>query len=1079
MADDIFDLDTIDQAILSVSLKGDTQIRRHWEEHKASLSCYLTHPDSLTLATSLISGKPWKLDEFIQIGRDRCKENTERLSIKSEDELLVLLSALSGAGLDELVEVIQLQFASLQELSRPVRQFDFNAITEDQLQIKLGNTVGMSNVNLDKIGRTLTNEGEASFIPHPDDPRGPSGGWPVQIERPDIPGFGTNVDKDALDRAVARDIIHEVCERGIMMPQVVGVDIQLEPSNEVCVGGVLTLSLPDGIELPIPSGESEPIIESIVFNTETGGHDLGSAQDFGLTSDNKLNVVVPDSAIQGLVYINFKRGAPQKKGCVIRWPEPYLFTFNFEGGRTTILDFSHSSRTNQAANFSADEKVRVYFSTANVASVTLTVQELDGPARLLDVPAGQSYVDYQVPHFAKCGNVKFTLEVDGPCTDQSSKLKETIEILCDRSYLPTSADVEPTYKTVNTRNFYIHDWETIDSIRPPSSVLVTRPRTISDVANAIRFARRDGYLLAPKSTNSSYEKLTPIDGVRDDSLEIRFIETHACTDTTGIFSAEQSIGEISQYNQLYNKEFSEKYQTWLAALYQEFSRDSTQLRSALNANNKLKSVLSNNVIRDYERFSLGNNPAENSKMTPLSNRLVYLKAGIKLYEVNRILDKDNLALPTMGAGAFQSLGGAIATSTHGANFKLPPLSSFVRAIHLVSDSGQEWWIEPDGEMSITDSIKQANASKGIFNNKCLNVVRSHSLFRSIQVHASLPGFVWAYVIETVPMHYLYKSAKQVSWAQGVTQVQELIDNELFNNNLWFRAVTFSSSGDAWSDEHRLVRKGDRVFPPPSTVANVPDRGWVFKIRAAIFGHVHYEDNMRKAEEAGDYKGIINGLNDAWGKEFGIEVVDDTHKTVVVETFQGCLYSEASPRKSYNVIAEHLLWLEDSCDKSDEKFLYPFEDWDTEQKRKESQPVADNFLKLQRRTTSTEIVIDGVFFEKFASDLFQYTQKLREKRKHTVVYQMNVRVTGKAEARYAMQKWRKSVHIELWTFDGLTGTERLRYKFNQLAQKYRAIRHWGQQMPSSYQAKQLRDPRELLSGADSFKVFGYDLNKSLN
>lgn len=51
------------------------------------------------------------------------------------------------------------------------------------------------------------------------------------------------------------------------------------------------------------------------------------------------------------------------------------------------------------------------------------------------------------------------------------------------------------------------------------------------------------------------------------------------------------------------------------------------------------------------------------------------------------------ALPTLGTAGGQTIAGAISTSTHGSDHRLPPLVDAVQAVHMVCAGGYQFWIE--------------------------------------------------------------------------------------------------------------------------------------------------------------------------------------------------------------------------------------------------------------------------------------------------------------------------------------------------------------------------------------------------
>jgi FAD/FMN-containing dehydrogenase len=63
------------------------------------------------------------------------------------------------------------------------------------------------------------------------------------------------------------------------------------------------------------------------------------------------------------------------------------------------------------------------------------------------------------------------------------------------------------------------------------------------------------------------------------------------------------------------------------------------------------------------------------------DRLFHVEAGITIGSLNQLLADAGLAMPTLGGANGQSLAGAISTSTHGGDIRLPPLADVVQAVH--------------------------------------------------------------------------------------------------------------------------------------------------------------------------------------------------------------------------------------------------------------------------------------------------------------------------------------------------------------------------------------------------------------
>src|ERR1700675_249897 len=94
-------------------------------------------------------------------------------------------------------------------------------------------------------------------------------------------------------------------------------------------------------------------------------------------------------------------------------------------------------------------------------------------------------------------------------------------------------------------------------------------------------------------------------------------------------------------------------------------------------------------------------------LATMAKCFVHVEAGIKIYALNCRLDALGLAMPTLGGNKGQSLAGVISTGTHGSDVNGVPIADAIAAIHLVGPGGQEWWIEREGDHSITDPDRMA------------------------------------------------------------------------------------------------------------------------------------------------------------------------------------------------------------------------------------------------------------------------------------------------------------------------------------------------------------------------------------
>ena len=143
---------------------------------------------------------------------------------------------------------------------------------------------------------------------------------------------------------------------------------------------------------------------------------------------------------------------------------------------------------------------------------------------------------------------------------------------------------------------------------------------------------------------------------------------------------------------------------------------------------------------------------------PAGNALVHVEAGIQLRRFIADLTVLGLAVPTMGSGSNQTLAGALSTGTHGADFVVPPLGDFVRAIHLVGPRGQEWWIER--APGITNPAWLTRLP-----NWCpeTRVIQNDELFRATLVGVGRFGIWYSVVIEVVSQYGLLRETTDEPW----------------------------------------------------------------------------------------------------------------------------------------------------------------------------------------------------------------------------------------------------------------------------------------------------------------------------
>lgn len=139
---------------------------------------------------------------------------------------------------------------------------------------------------------------------------------------------------------------------------------------------------------------------------------------------------------------------------------------------------------------------------------------------------------------------------------------------------------------------------------------------------------------------------------------------------------------------------------------------------------------------------------ESSSTTP-----ILISGSLSINQVNRLLSERGLALQTSGASDGQSLAGAIATGTHGADLRVGALHDTVTGIHLVVGPNQAWFLQPS---SAPFEAKTATSLSNWYGIPC-EIKADDELFRAALVHLGSLGIVLNLVVETVPLYYLERT----------------------------------------------------------------------------------------------------------------------------------------------------------------------------------------------------------------------------------------------------------------------------------------------------------------------------------
>lgn len=106
---------------------------------------------------------------------------------------------------------------------------------------------------------------------------------------------------------------------------------------------------------------------------------------------------------------------------------------------------------------------------------------------------------------------------------------------------------------------------------------------------------------------------------------------------------------------------------------------------------------------------------------------VTVGAGTTLNDLNRLLHAEGLAMPNLGDIAYQTVAGAISTSTHGTGRNLPGLAAQVVGMRLVNGSGDVVEASTSSNADVLDVGRVSLGALGVLTQCTLKVVDAFAL----------------------------------------------------------------------------------------------------------------------------------------------------------------------------------------------------------------------------------------------------------------------------------------------------------------------------------------------------------------
>jgi FAD/FMN-containing dehydrogenase len=137
------------------------------------------------------------------------------------------------------------------------------------------------------------------------------------------------------------------------------------------------------------------------------------------------------------------------------------------------------------------------------------------------------------------------------------------------------------------------------------------------------------------------------------------------------------------------------------------------------------------------------------------SRLVSVRSGTTLHEVNGWLECNGLGLIQMGGYDGQTLAGAVATSTHGSGIAFGPFPDYIRSIDLIDGTGQRRRIEPADGPSDPQTFRRPGW--------VLN--QDDEWFRAVACGMGCMGLILSLVIEVRERFELTEVRRLSTWSE--------------------------------------------------------------------------------------------------------------------------------------------------------------------------------------------------------------------------------------------------------------------------------------------------------------------------
>ena len=370
------------------------------------------------------------------------------------------------------------------------------------------------------------------------------------------------------------------------------------------------------------------------------------------------------------------------------------------------------------------------------------------------------------------------------------------------------------------------------------------------------------------------------------------------------------------------------------------------------------------------------------------NGYVLAESGCRLRELAATCSAFGAFLPSYGATFFQTIAGAISTSTHGSHLNRAPLCDWIKAAHVVSSDRREYWVEGTGENRVTD---RAQLLASDFWHDGIVEVYDDTALKAVRVGLGSLGVIYSLLLEVTPSANLLTNTTEAPWPSIRQQLADggirQIETRLFGGrSIEFYSVLMclGTMGLCWVTERYPVDAAEPLIPLPGGIDEAAFGAWL------VF------NGKWQALEAllGDRTLLGNACNN-WTDD---DIRDISYQLLQRSTPIGTYVD--NPLSTAGVFAPE----------------YPL------------------------RANSVEYIFDADSDEylEFIGDISGFITN------NMCPGLLSLRFTRKSEALLAMQKFERCAHVEVMSLRGFRRNQNFLELLHRQGRARGGVPHWGQQ-----------------------------------